>query len=82
MQLAGINMTPQHMGDNDMSYVHLQFYRDPQNRNTLRHRPYSKRMDKYVGALEPPTGHTLRPRKPLIDALYNQFILAYRVSPT
>ena len=82
MQLAGINMIPQHMGDNDMSYVHLQFYRDPQNRNTLRHRPYSKRMDKYIGAPELPTGHTLRSRKSLIDTLYNQFILAYRASST
>ena len=82
MQLAGINMIPQHMGDNDMSYVHLQFYRDPQNKNTLRHRPYSKRMDKYIGAPEPPTGHTLRSRKSLIDTLYNQFILAYRASST
>ena len=81
MQQAGINMIPQHMGDNDMSYVHLQFYRGPRDKNKLCHRPYSKRMGKYIGAPELPTGHTLRSRKSLVDTLYCQFILAYRASP-
>jgi len=80
MQRAGINMIPQAMTPTGLPYLHLAFYKTPDNR--LRHRPSSKRITMYPGTPELATGHTRRAQSDLTHTHYTQYILAYRASST